>query len=403
MAFYKQFLAVNPEGNEHVEFLNKEIAHIEAQGLNEADYEAVTWGRFADALATAKAVAAGTDEFASYNSRIYDVKYNLMVAYKQLLKNDDSLIQAGGTAALLANIDTANAIFASLAAGDGTWTLAADYEGEADDAYAALISALGYKYQARYTAEEAAELGGDIKENDLKFNDDGSPMIFNLYADSALEYAENDRPNKQGNQAKVDAANKALADAIANFETTAVLEPNTGIGNENAPFAPAIDDVNVNPEGTFLATLYGFDTLGWNDAFEVDGTIIDFFTSAYGEDYVEIIVPDSAGVETTGTIINILDDEGNVLETYTYVYFGDVDMDGLVGASDAVYCEYYETYYEGIDTYEQFMAADLDGDAFPGAGDAAYMEYYETYYEGMPTQFDIATAIVDNGLVFEMV
>ena len=198
---------------------------------------------------------------------------------------------------------------------------------------------------------------------------------------------------------------KSLDNAIANIKIGE--KPNTGIGNENAPFAPAIDNVNVNPEGTFLATLYGFDTLGWNDAFEVDGTIIDFFTSAYGEDYVEIIVPDSAGVETTGTSINILDEEGNVIETYTYIYFGDVDMDGLVGASDAFICEAYEGTYDadfaGIGSYEQFVAADLDGDAFPGAGDAFFMEVYEATYTDLPRQADIAANIVDSGLVFEMI
>ncbi len=384
LEYYKQFLEVNKEPlsyNDkaaHLYFLEKEIAFVEAQGLNSADYESVSWERYAEALAEAKAVAAGSDEFSAFNSRIYDVKYNLMVAYKQLLLKDDSLIEAGGTADLETNINTANEIFASLEAGDGVWTLAADYEGEADDAYAALISALGYYY----------------------VGEDGN--TWNLYADSALEYADNDRPNNQGNQTKVNVANAALEAAIANFESAAPAEPNTGVGNENAPFEAIVDGTNVNPDGTFIATIYGFDTLGWNDAFEVDGTIIEFFTSTYGDDYVEVVVGD-AGVETTGTIINILDEEGNVIETYTYVYFGDVDMDGMVGASDAVYCEYYETYYEGIDTYEQFMAADLDGDAFPGAGDAVYMEYYETYYEGMPLQVDIATAIVDNGLVFEMI
>ena len=378
LAFYKQFLnADNMEDDAHLYFLEKEIAHVEAQSLDAANYTADSWANYQEKLAEAKAVAAGDDEFAGFNSRIYDVKYNLMVAYKNLLTKEASLIEAGGTADLLANIETAEAIFASLEAGDGVWALAADYEGEADDAYAALISALGYYY-----------VGED--EN-----------TWNLYADSAYEYRDNDRPNNQNNQAKVNAANTALATAIANFETTEVLEPNTGVGNENAPFEAVVDMTNTL-DGAVNGTLYGFDTLGWNEAFEAEGTIIDFFTSAYGDDFVEVITPES-GVETTGTIINILDENGEVIETYTYIYFGDVDEDGLVGASDAALCEYFEGYYTGIDTVEQFMAADLDGDALPGAGDAAYMEYYEGFYEGLPTQVDIATAIVDNGLVFEYI
>ena len=379
LAFYKQFLnAANMEDDAHLYFLEKEIAHVEAQSLDAANYTADSWANYQEKLAEAKAVAAGNDEFAGFNSRIYDVKYNLMVAYKNLLTKEASLIEAGGTADLLANIETAEAIFASLEAGDGVWALAADYEGEADDAYAALISALGYYY-----------VGED--EN-----------TWNLYADSAYEYRDNDRPNNQNNQAKVNAANTALATAIANFETAEVLEPNTGVGNENAPFESVIDEMNVNPDGNIKATLYGFDTLGWNDAFEIDGGIIEFFTSAYGDDFVEIITPES-GVETTGTIINILDENGDVIETYTYIYFGDIDMDGEITANDAYLAEYYGTYFEGIDTYEQFVAADLDADGWPTAEDAYTMEYFGTYYEGMPTQVDIATAIVDNGLFYEMV
>ena len=182
-------------------------------------------------------------------------------------------------------------------------------------------------------------------------------------------------------------------------------EPNTGVGNENAPFKAVVDETNTL-DGAVNGTLYGFDTLGWTDAdeyeFKPDGSIRDFFTSVYGEDFVEVITPES-GVETTGTIINILDENGEVIETYTYIYFGDIDMDGAIGVSDAVIAEYFESYYTGIDTVEQFMAADIDGDALPGVGDAVFMEYFESYYTGVPRQFDIASAIVENGIVYEYI
>jgi hypothetical protein len=372
IAYYKQFLAPNAEplsyNNKaaHLYFLEKEIAFVENQGLNESDYTAASWKAYADALDIAKKVAAGNDEFANFNSRVYDVKYNLMVAYKNLLANEDSLIEAGGTAALNANIEIAEAIFASLEAGDGVWALAADYEGEADAAYAELIKALGYYY----------------------VGEDGN--TWDLYADSAYEYADNDRPNRQSNQAKVDSANFALERAIANFETAEEpAEPNTLVLNENAPFEAIIDTVNC---GEFTGTVYGFDTLGNNDSFEVDGTIADFLSTAYGDDYLEIVTDD---METTGTVINVLDENGEVVESYVYVYFGDIDIDGIVGASDAFIAEYYETYYEGIDSFEQYMAGDVDADGMTGASDAFIMEYYETYYEGMMTQQDIGAEAVN--------
>ncbi len=372
LAYYKQFLnEASSEDNDHKYFLDKEIAFVEAQGLIAEDYEAVTWGRYADALAEAKAVAAGTDEFADYNSRIYDVKYNLMVAYKELLPLANSLIEAGGTADLLANIETADAIFASLAAGDGAWTLK---EGvDADEAYADLISALGYYYEG----------------------EDG--YTYNLYADSAREYADNDRPNKQANQAKVDAANADLVAAIANFEAAAPeepAEPNTLVLNENAPFEAIIDLVN-NVEGQFTGTVYGFDTAGINFDMMPDGTIADFLSTAYGDEYLEVVVGDS-GMETTGTIINVLDEDGNVVESYEYILFGDVDKDGWVGSSDAFLAEFYENELAGIETVDAFMAGDVDGDAWCGSSDAFLMEFFENELDGMSSQADIGAMNVNN-------
>ena len=201
LLYYKQFVNDSVKENpDHMVFLNKEIAFVEAQNLVEADYTEASWATYADALAEAKKVSSGEDQYSTFNSRIYDVKYNLMVAYKNLLKVSDSLIEAGGTAAIMANRDTANEIFASLAAGDGAWAVKADVD--ADTAYAELISALGYYY----------------------VGEDG--VTYNLYADSALEYIDNDRPNRQSNQAKVDTANANLEAAIANFEA-AVTEPAT--------------------------------------------------------------------------------------------------------------------------------------------------------------------------------
>ncbi len=371
LAYYKSFVNDSvKEDADHLYFLNNEIAHVNAQQLNEDDYEAVSWARYADALAHANEVAAGTAENSTYNSVIYSAKYDLMVAYKQLLLKADSLIEAGGTADLQANAAIANEIFASLAAGDGAWAVK---EGvNADKAYAALISALGYYY----------------------VGEDG--VTYNLYADSALEYIDNDRPNNQNNQAKVNTSNNNLVAAIANFEAAAT-EPNTLILNENAPFE-AIIDLNNNIGGEYTGTVYGFDTLGWNDNFEVDGAIADFLSTAYGDEYLEVVIGDS-GVETTGTVINVLDGNGDVVESYVYIYFGDMDMDGLVGVSDAMMAETYEGTFDaeeaGIFSLDQYMAGDLDGDSYPGVSDAMTMEWWEGNYEGMPLQSEMGSANVE--------
>ncbi len=187
--------------------------------------------------------------------------------------------------------------------------------------------------------------------------------------------------------------------------TKKAATPNTLILNENAPFEAIIDTTN-NCDGEYTGTVYGFDTLGWNDNFTVDGAIADFVTTAYGDDYLEVVTGD-AGVETTGTVINVLDTEGNVVESYIYVYFGDIDMDGNVGTSDAGIAEYYEGTYDaegaGIHNLAQYMAGDLDGDSYPGVSDAIIMENWEGAYEGMAEQSVVATNIVDKNIIYEIV
>ena len=301
LAFYKQFLVgANMEDADHMQFLNKEIAFVENQGLDKDDYTADSWENYAEKLAEAKAVAAGDDEFASFNSRIYDVKYNLMVAYKNLLLKDASLIEAGGTADLLANIETAEAIFASLAADDGEWALSADYEGAAEDAYAQLISALGYYYEG----------------------EDGN--TWNLYADSAYEYRDNDRPNNQNGQAKVEKANANLEAAIANFEAAVTEVPElilNGYGEEMGAVAFATDMFDG-----FNGVIFGIDAHNGE-------MIADYFETPTGT--IEVIANDYGVDAGTGAIVNLLDDEGNLIESYVFVLFGDVNGDGFIDSVDA--------------------------------------------------------------------
>ena len=366
--YYRQFLISDENGSvsngyDSLYFLDKEIKYAAAQNYVEDDYTVDTWAAYEKALAYANEVLAGTAKNSQLPSTVFEAKYNLMVAENNLMLKSRSSIYNGYTAELEANIELAEAIFAGLE--NGTYWVA---EGvNENEAYAALIKALGYYYVGQ----------------------DGE--TYNLYADSAYELADNDRPINKSNENNINTANDNLVAAMALFETAAA-EPNTIMLKEGAPYEAIIDLVNC---GDYNGTIYGIDTLGWDDTMEADGTLADFLTTAYGDEYLQIVVGD-AGVETTGTFINVLDEDGNVVETYVFVYFGDVDMDGLVGASDAFACEYYEMNYTGIDTLYQFMAGDLDGDTLPGAADAYTMEYYEMNYTGMSEQAEIGAVASGN-------
>ncbi len=369
--YYRGFLPAKAVASD-LAFITKELAYADANypvnDTTKALYTEGSWNEYVEAYNAADAITA-----ADRPSQVFAAKYDLMVKMKNLLLKEDSLLLNGGADELKANKDIADAIFASLEAGDGTWTLK---EGvDANTAYAALISALGYYYTG----------------------EDGN--TWNLYADSALEYLDNDRPNRSTNQRRVNAANSELETAIAMFTLAeAPSEPNTIMLNPNAPFEAVIDTVNTN-YGEFTGTIYGFDTLGANDSYAVDGTIAEFLTTAYGDEYLEVVVGDS-GAETTGAVINVLDADGAVVESYVYIYFGDIDMDGWAGASDAFICENFEITYTGFDTVYQFMAGDVDGDGWVGAADAFPMENYEVNGAGMVYQSEVAQSVVNNEYAF---
>lgn len=250
-------------------------------------------------------------------------------------------------------------------------------------AAAKLLNGTLFTFQLKAIADGTSDIG--LKAEDQKTSTNiGGTLYCGAYTSSAID----------SNPATV-----GQTFAITNTSATVgAAEPNTLVVKESAPSTPTIDTVN---NCGYKASVYGMDTLGWNDELTPEGAIADYLTTTLGDEYLRITTPES-GVETTGTIIEVLDADGStVLETYVFIYFGDVDMDGLVGASDALIADYYEGFYTGIDTLEQFMAADVDGDGWPGAADAVIMDYYEGYYVGMPAQADVAAMAVNN--VYEII
>ena len=176
-------------------------------------------------------------------------------------------------------------------------------------------------------------------------------------------------------------------------------EPNTLVIKDTAPSQPVIDLQNKSEE--YTGSVYGMDTLGWNDDLAPEGAIADYLTTTLGDEYLRVTMPESE-VETTGTIIEVLDADGEtVLETYVFIYFGDIDENGLVDAEDDFAASYYGLNFEGIATLEQLMAGDLDGDCWPTADDGFIMSYYGLNYMGMPSQQECAA--LASGNMYELI
>ena len=368
IAYYKTFVIADStkEDADLLYFLKQEVAHIDAQGLVEDDYEEVTWGRFAEAYADAQAIIAGTDEFSSYNSRIFDVKWELMVAYKQLLKNDDSLIKAGGTADLLANIEIAEAIFASMDAADGAYVLK---EGvDANEAYAQLIKALGYEYQARYSANDTEVQNGEKQAGDLKYNADGTAMMYELYADSAYEYAHNDRPNRSGNQAKVNAANAKLEAAIANFEVAVAALPELAPVDGTTGVIGDTTEVDGVLEGYIYGVTAGTEADKYFELVDAETGTVEWTASTLS----------AAGtVNGTGAVATVKDNDGNTVAKYTLIVFGDVDGSGVADGTDSVSLMQYVADSNTNALAEiQLKASDIDNSGVTdGTDNVSIMQY----------------------------
>ena len=136
--------------------------------------------------------------------------------------------------------------------------------------------------------------------------------------------------------------------------------------------------------------VYGIDTIN-------DGeNILDFVTTEFGSVEVEA---NENGEMSTGSLIYLKNAEGVVIETYVFVYFGDVTCDGLVDLDDSGAIEAKEAFIEDIpEGTAQFVAADLTCDAMVDLDDSGAIEAQEAFIDFIPTQYELAQTYAANNL-----
>ena len=161
------------------------------------------------------------------------------------------------------------------------------------------------------------------------------------------------------------------------------------------------DTANTNFD-EYAGIIYGIDIFGQNDAMEqLAFQLSDALTTTSGDNYM-VIEPNSQGNESTGAMVCVYDvdpatnPDAEPKATYIFVYFGDVDGDGLVTSTDGLISEVYEGTYEGLENYAQFVACDVDGDGLATSTDGLIMEVYEGTYEGMDYQYNLGQVAVNN-------
>lgn len=138
--------------------------------------------------------------------------------------------------------------------------------------------------------------------------------------------------------------------------------------------------------------VYGVDTINGED-------IASFVTTDFGSVTVNA---NDQGNYSTGATIELKDAAGTVIETYVFVYFGDVNGDASTDASDI-------TIIEGIASYSDFdffggdgsvaaMAADSNGDESIDSSDITYIEGVAGYSD-FPTQAETALIVSGTKLI----
>lgn len=273
------------------QFLAKEIAAAKAQSYKEADYTAGSYARYTKALAAAEALNANAK---ALQSEVFDVKYELEIAQRALMPKSASALEAGAYTELEAVIAQAKSIFTE----NSAYTFdASKADGLTEtEAYAKLISVLGYEYT-------------DEKGNTA-----------NLYSGSAENYAANDRFYSNVVAAQIDAVITNLKNAMAPFVCKYVAVPTTAGSNEGVSVTENASLITGVTPGS-LAT--ADDVLARVTAKDSSATTLN-------------VAANAAGLYGTGATATLsLKSSGAPVAIYTVVIYGDVNGDGVVDGFDA--------------------------------------------------------------------
>ncbi len=113
------------------------------------------------------------------------------------------------------------------------------------------------------------------------------------------------------------------------------------------------------------------------------GETVDTVFEVIGDGTMEIIANSLDSECGTGTMVNVLDLDGNVVASYVLIIFGDVNGDGVADAIDASEIELHDSYMLNDTTgrllaYQEF-AGDVNGDYAADAIDASEVELHDSY------------------------
>lgn len=129
--------------------------------------------------------------------------------------------------------------------------------------------------------------------------------------------------------------------------------------------------------GDYAGCVFGIDTLNGEN-------IEDYVTTKAGS--IEVVANDQGNM-TTGATILLKDDSGEVVATYVFIYFGDVNGDGAVDSADAAAVELHDQFVELLDEdTAPYYAAEVNGDGAIDSADAGAIELHDQFVELLSDQ-----------------
>lgn len=133
--------------------------------------------------------------------------------------------------------------------------------------------------------------------------------------------------------------------------------------------------------GDFAGCVFGIDTLNGEN-------IEDFVTTDVGS--VEVVANADGNISTGATIL-LKDAAGEVVATYVFIYFGDINGDGAVDITDAAMVEAHDQWVETIEEdTAAYYASDVNYDAVVDITDSAAIEAHDQWVEALEAQNVIA-------------
>lgn len=152
-------------------------------------------------------------------------------------------------------------------------------------------------------------------------------------------------------------------------------------------------------------------TMGYYGETEVTGYIygvepensetVDMVFEVVGDGELEIIANEAGSEAGTGTLVNVLDLDGKVVETYCLIIFGDVDGSGAVDGLDAYSISLHDMWAYGDEGQmvnpEMLFAGDVDASSSVDGLDSYSIELHDMWGygdEGRMFQADIIASFV---------